>query len=116
MKRDMDLCRRILLAVEASPPNQYVSRFAFTGDYPENTVSEHVVLLENAGLLEANLTPLMGGTFYVIKRLTWEGHEFLNAARDEGVWTKTLQTIGEGIHTISFAVLKQQLLEVASTL
>ena len=113
MKRDMDLCRRILLAVEESPPNEYVSRFTFAGEYPRNTVSEHVVLLENAGLLEANLTPLMGGMVYVIHRLTWAGHDFLRVASDEGRWASAKKRVGAAWESISFDLLKEILEELA---
>ena len=45
MNRDMDLCRRVLLAIEDSPPSKTVQFFNFAGAYPKDTVAEHVVLL-----------------------------------------------------------------------
>ena len=114
MKRDIDLCRRILLAVEESPPNEYIHRFSFADEYPYNAVSEHVVLLEGAGFLEANLTETGGGVVFVIIRLTWEGHDFLRVASDDGRWASAKKRAGAAWESISFAVLKKLLEDLAS--
>ena len=89
MKRDMDLCRRILLAAESSPADKWVVGFPFSDEYGEHLVGEHVALLADAGLVDANITRYYGGGMdFTIKNLTWAGHDFLDAARDEGRWAK----------------------------
>jgi hypothetical protein len=66
----------------------------FSGDF-ENTpveVVEHIQLMIDAGLIEgeAQTEPNMpGGGIFVISKLTWSGHDFLNAARSDDVWNAT---------------------------
>jgi hypothetical protein len=36
-----------------------------------------------------------------VSRLTWEGHEFLDAARDEKRWKKAMSTVKEKGGTIT---------------
>ena len=108
MKRDMDLCRQILLRVEDSSPNEVLTRLGLSGDHP-NSVSEHVVLLEQAGFLDATINRTFGGAIYAIRGLTWEGHEFLDAARDDERWEKAKRHLEEAGITATLAVLKEVL-------
>jgi hypothetical protein len=45
-------------------------------------------------------------------RLTWAGHEFLDAARDEQRWIKVKESV-EGLGGIPFEVVRAELLEMA---
>ena len=90
MKRDMDLCRAILLKVEEAEP------MAIVDIRPENfdgrsmsELGEHVQLLQDDGLVEANFR--MGGQS--IQRLTARGHDFLALARNESIWNNAKQRI-----------------------
>lgn len=38
--------------------------------------------------------------------LTWEGHEFLDAARSDTVWVKATSTIGQQVGSAGIEVLK----------
>ena len=49
-------------------------------------VAYHLSLLVEAGLVEGR--PGSRG-MPIISRLTWEGHEFLDVVRDDGVWRNT---------------------------
>ena len=84
MKRDIDLARRILQATESSDedPRGWVE-LGFVDEYPKNVVAYHVVLLADAGLIEAQDRMTMGedGYRWMPKRLTAAGHDFLDAAR-----------------------------------
>jgi hypothetical protein len=41
---------------------------------------------------------------YAIKRLTWEGHDFLNSIRDPKIWEKTKKGVeGAGGFTVDLA-------------
>lgn len=114
MKRDIDLCRRILLEVETRPPGQYVQGLPFAGEYDAGVVEEHVALLYEAGLMDANITRFHGAaTHFLIKKLTWAGHDFLDAARDEGMWAQAKERLGASFDSVSFAVLKAMLEDIA---
>jgi hypothetical protein len=108
MQFDPDLARRILLEVEATPPNQHVPDIKFS-DVDEHTVYEHIELLTDAGLVEALFKPSGRGGHRIfaarVRRLTHAGHEFLANARNESVWEKTKALVKEKGGAASFAVI-----------
>lgn len=112
MKRDMDLARKILLAIEAHPePCSWNGPLDFP-NYPEKEISYHVKLLKEAGLIEANISIAGGETFICfVNSLTWEGHEFLEASRDDSRWEKVKRQIMEKTGSLSFEVLKVGLVQ-----
>lgn len=114
MKRDMDLARQILLLTEEMP-YQGKSGFSLT---PRGATAEeldyHIMLLHEAGLLEAESTTYGSGrTEWRIKRLTWQGHEFLDAAKNEPIWQKTKKLVQEKGGALTFDVAKAVLAQVA---
>jgi hypothetical protein len=86
MKRDMDLCRKILFEVEKAPYKIGWIDIKFD-EYSKEEVAYHVMLLEEAGLIDA-IDVSKGANDWRPKRLSWEGHEFLDAARDDTRWEK----------------------------
>src|SRR5690606_2293863 len=79
MKRDMDYIRELLLEIEEAPAEELWSREAAnpTPDLPR--LSQHLKLLQDAGLIDAeeHTVYLGGGELWYGVRLTWAGHEFL---------------------------------------
>ena len=96
MKRDMDLVRRILLAIEAEPADPDAeSEDPATGiDADEFRVSEHVRLVIEAGLVEGHVLSSIGGEAAPshLQRLTWAGHDYLDAVRSDSVWRKVKES------------------------
>jgi hypothetical protein len=91
MKRDMELVRKILFALESSQQNA-----AFAG-YNDDTVKYHQALVIEAGLaVGSSLKSGTGNrevpTAVMLTKLTWAGHEFLDTVRNDTVWAKTKQT------------------------
>ncbi|MDF3626197.1 DUF2513 domain-containing protein [Brytella acorum] len=92
MKRDMDLVREILLAIEADEQlnGMGIHEFRDPGDLgisdcsPERFVYAQLLLVD-AGFLRAKTD----GWVPSISGLTWEGHEFLDTVRDPEIWRKT---------------------------
>ncbi len=78
MKRDMDLIREILLEIESWKPGSPGKTIALQGR-PYDEVKDHVLLLLDAGLIE--LQPNVDRGLLIVSRLTWAGHEFLEATR-----------------------------------
>jgi DNA-binding transcriptional ArsR family regulator len=108
MKRDLDLVRLILIrAEEAEDFTLRSSAFAAEG-YDERTVARHFELLEEAGLIEVNLlrTETLGALKGQLERLTWDGHEFLDATRNETVWSRTKELVKAKGGGASFEVVK----------
>jgi hypothetical protein len=88
MKRDMELVANILLEIEKMPPNNRGDRLRVPG-YDDDTISEHIVIMKDAGLIYAWKTdglPPDGRREMRASRLTWAGHEFLDAVRKGDVW------------------------------
>lgn len=113
MKRDMDLVRKILLAVEASdrPLDSSLIRIAgYTGE----GITEHMRLLNEAGLVEGiSAYSVEHRLKWIELRLTWSGHDFLDAARNESVWVETVAEVRKKTGAVPFEVLKGLLMDVA---
>jgi hypothetical protein len=79
MKRDMDLCREILRQIEAHPElNEPVT--IEVEDCSPDDITYQLHQLRQGGLIEAEDVSVVGKLRYMPKRLTWHGHEFLDAA------------------------------------
>lgn len=109
MKRDMDLIRQLLIEMESrSCGRQSVALEGRT----EEEVSYHVKLLAEAGLIEAANASTRAGLNWIPVSLTWDGHEFLDAARDDTRWNSAKATVKEKAGAVTFEVLKQVLVSL----
>lgn len=89
MRRDLDLARKILLAIEASKDDEPASIRLPMREYDDLHLSHHVRLLMEAGLIHAIETHrIEPGLAWTPHMLTWQGHDFLDAIRDDAVWDK----------------------------
>ena len=85
MKRDMDLVRKILMRIEEQ--QNWCAHFDMTFEgHTEEVVSYNVMLMAEAGLIKAIDMSGMSDLTWFPRCLTWEGHEFLEAAKDETRW------------------------------
>ena len=109
MKRDMELVRAILFCVESGEGLAELER-----KHGADKVIGHVAILKDAGFVDAFVERDVEGKLFLAElyRLTWAGHEFLDNARDNAVWKKTLKTIGTKVAGVSFAVLTECLKRV----
>lgn len=108
MKRDPDLVRAILLQLE-SPQFDGFSSIRLTDkilsipgrEYKE--IAYHIaLLLENKYIIGKDITNLgSSAPEYAILRMTSLGHDFLDAVRDDQIWTETKR----GIHAAGNATL-----------
>lgn len=115
MKRDMDLIRKILIEVEAcEDPFGPEDKLMING-YEKKIVSYHVKLLCQAGLLEGHELKEVGSFKWLAGALTWEGHEFLDAARDETRWNKAKSLVVEKAGSLMFETLKFALIQGIKT-
>jgi hypothetical protein len=111
MKRDMELIRELLLAIESDCKEDGLLSCQLT---PENTwehresICYNLKLMRDAGFIEAE--QLMPDIF--IKRMTWEGHEFLDSARNESIWKETMSLVQEKGGSVAIGVLTQLLSSV----
>lgn len=110
MKRDMDLARSILSVVEEkSPPIGGIAAPAIDG-YDSDTVIAHIELLSEAGLLRAKVMKgIAGHSGAHITGLTWAGHDFISAAKDDTIWAKAKGSILKQGSSITFDLLLEWL-------
>lgn len=87
MKRDIDLTRKILFIIEEN--NSFYTGVSIPG-YDSLLIYHHLAIMRDAGLIYVRVDnpdyPIDENINAV--RLTWEGHEFLEAVRDDKRWEK----------------------------
>lgn len=95
MKRDMELVRKLLLWIEAQEHGRNIAWKIEIDGYTEEQIGYHAYIMAQAGLITA-----MNATYsdskshcYVPESLTWDGHEFLSAIKDDTVWAKARETV-----------------------
>lgn len=118
MTRDMDLVRKILVAVEARNERFRFSELTIDG-YEPSEVSGHLEILAEAGYVEIENQTSMDTSYrkFSPKRLTWDGHEFLDSVRNDSVWTEVKKKVTsqggalplEVIKALAIAALKAHL-------
>jgi hypothetical protein len=114
MKRDMDLARAILIAL-----NNDESTFdggPLELDVPDcapDVYSYHVMLLHDAGLIYAFDHSGDSYSNWLPAYLTWEGHEFLEAAKDDTRWNYATGYLKEHGGPMAFSFLKTLLTDYA---
>jgi hypothetical protein len=115
MKLDTDLVRQILLAVEEFPFDGSFHDVEIEGR-TENEITYHVMLLHEAGLLEALDLSTLSGVCWKPTRLTYDGHQFLDAARSDTVWQKAKSWTQKTMGTLTLEGLKLALPHVVKAL
>lgn len=94
MKRDMDLVRKILFAMEEdeNQTSMHAESLPKIDGYNENQILYHIKLMAQAALI--HIDQIEVPTFqdqkfiYDSYSISWNGHEFLDAARDTQRWEK----------------------------
>ena len=105
MKRDMELVRAILIELEQCP-DQGDCHEIHIPDHTDDEISSHVELMQEAGLVEAIDFSSFDGKCWKPQRLTWDGHEFLDAVRSDTVWAKAKDKVMSTTGTLTLEALK----------
>lgn len=102
MQRKMDLIRQIAFLLEGQEDAVDTGDFGLEG-FTSGEIQYHCELMAEAGLILApdDLQTLDGSGLYVV-RLTWAGHDFLDAARDQEVWNKVTKQVKERTVSVAF--------------
>ena len=104
MRRDMELIRFILFDVEGETEVDLSA-------YSNEQIIYHKVLLVESGLIHGTV-PADETNVYP-RRLSWEGHDFLDAARNETVWKKTMVKVKELGGGVTLEIVKALLIAIA---
>ena len=110
MKRDMNLVREILIWIE-NQEHGYVNGNPSIESYSEEEIGYHVYLMYQADLVNAADTTSQGDKSpnALLLGVTWAGHEFLEAAKDDTIWAKAKNTVLKSSAGIAFDVLLEWL-------
>jgi hypothetical protein len=117
MKRDFELIRKLLFYFEEKT-NLEAEECPTIEGYDDLNIKYHVLLLAQAKLIDYE--PEVTKTGRIIRiipfNLTWKGHEFLDAIRQEKTWSKIKEIIKNKGGTLSFEVIKAVALHGITTL
>ena len=113
MKRDMELIRKMVLALEDEPTGFAPRDLNFPG-YTSEQIGYHAHLLIEGGYAKGfdATNHDSSGPEAVLTSLTWKGHEFVDAARDESRWKKATGIVKEKSGSVTIDVLTQLLVEL----
>ncbi|MCL6237384.1 DUF2513 domain-containing protein [Acinetobacter sp. ANC 5033] len=104
MKRDWEIIRQVLIAVEEDKFNEYLENPEQKAD-----VVQHTLLLIEAGFLTGSYEYIFvddRDKTFNITGLTWNGYELLDTIRSRPVWEKIkLTAIDKGLE-LTFDVVK----------
>lgn len=104
MQRDMELIRNILFDLEKKKEPGWCN-LEYDG-YTKDQVSYHIKLAYQAGLIEARDVSTFEGMDWWAGDLTWQGHEFLDAVRNDTVWNKVKNKVAEQGGNLPFDIVK----------
>ena len=105
MQRDMDLIRKIVLAAEPGPP------FPAIVGYTDDAIKYHKMLAIDAGLLkgtwrEDNTRATNIPAAVMIKDVTGDGHDFIQAIREEENWSKVKKFLADTGKQLTIEMVK----------
>ncbi len=112
MKRDMELCRKILLAIEELYTDTPIYNLKIEG-YSIEQIAYHCKILKDANLI-SSYKALYGDNHIVnfgVGALTSEGNNYLDKVRDESVWHEVKDIVREKGISMAF----ESIVRVATT-
>jgi len=116
MERNWDTIREILLGLEEKRPDKHTLRLS---DFPTNRAAEisyHVELLMEAGLIHGQMSKTLSPdpSDFMAIRLTWSGHELLDAIKSDTIWRKTKESfISKGV-SMTFDLVKSVAIDISA--
>lgn len=106
MKRDWELIRKIMIAIEEAPFDVHISSFSIDGYDPE-FVGYHLKLLSDARLIDSiNSSSDEMRYEYYVQELTLTGHEFLDNIRSDTNWNKIKKIVKDKGLELTFDTVK----------
>lgn len=112
VKRDMDVIRAIIAEVESWP--DLTPRLIMLDGYSDEVVNAHVGMMAAADLIRVqDVIPHGAGDRYTVSDLTWAGHEFAAAIRNDTVLNRLKTGLGEEFAKLPLQLVAKLSLAVA---
>ena len=105
MRRDMELIRKILITLEDSNQTQGWIPLKFDS-YSEDQISYHIKILAEQGIITATDCSTMSDFMWHARGLTWDGHYYIEAIRDEANWKKVKEWVKNTGKVLTIETLK----------
>lgn len=108
MKRNMELCRKILFAIEEQYVDAVIVNLKIDG-YRDEEIAYNCSLLSDAGLIKSYKSQNADNHLYVyyVGALTWEGHNFIDNIREDTIWNNTKKKIKEKALPMTLEVIRE---------
>lgn len=119
MKRDLDLIRNLLLAIEEAPSGLYLQPDDFLPVCDDlDKIVFHLELLDDAGFIESIDASTTLCDSIVVKRMTFAGCDYLDAVRNKAIWERIREKLVpfggqvslEIVKELGISLVKQQLM------
>ena len=107
MKRDWDVIRDVLLAVEALDAKEFENIAFEVAEDDERKTAQHAVLLFKYGFIEGADASTMDGDCVLARGLTWAGHDLLQTIQSKPVWEKVKATAQDKGIELTFEAVKK---------
>ena len=105
MKRDLDLCREILLKTEGHD-DPYGPAYIESEQHSRQEIGYNTYLLGQAGFVELYDNSGQNDPYnYYPLSMTWTGHEFLDTIRDDSVWNNVITALRNQLASVSLRTL-----------
>lgn len=106
MKRDLDLIRDILLAIEAEPAGKLIRTIPLPSKWTKEEAIGHLRLIKDAGLTDGKIDFHGDQLLMAIHGLSNRGHDLLDSIRNETVWQQTKDKVEEVGGSVGLDVVK----------
>ena len=107
----MDLIRDILRYIEENISIDS-PRSVELQNHSREEISYHLQLLADAGLVRIKDMSDSSGLDFWVYGLTWNGHEFLEAAKDTKRWDAAKKYLKDKAGSLPFSILQNVLLKI----
>jgi hypothetical protein len=120
MKRDLELVRKLLLDIEELYDGKPIVLGPDEVDlYTNKEIQYHLGLMTEIGFVKSSDMSSKDGKLYLIKGLTWSGHDFLDAARNDKVWDEAkveAEKKGSKFKDLPFEIAKALLIQTSKNM
>lgn len=109
MKRNLDLIRQLLITIECQ--NMQFKRDCtkvIVEGFSNEEVNYHLLLLIDVGYVDGDIQPRQRHVdIAYIKRLTMQGHDYLDAVRNDTIWATTKDKVSKLGESATLDIIKE---------
>ena len=105
MKRDIELCRRILSDLEDEKFGTGLIKVEYS-DVDTDIIAYQLKLLNDHHLIDAKDMSKQDRLRWRVKSITWEGHDFLDGIKSDSNWNKVKEYLKKGGKIITLETVK----------